>query len=164
MGIRLDQIQDPRLRAAVEKSMMSSQPLARPECTRLDGKPEAGEVPKERDLHDDIEAFCRSEGWYYIHSRMDQKTTVAVGAPDFVIFLPYGRLICLECKRKGNKPTLAQQAALAWLNRMQHNAAVVYDFATAKQAILVVAATGRLPCSMPASPEPRSNTAAESSA
>ena len=78
----------------------------------------------ESDLHDKVEEYCRTRGWYYIHSRMDRKTTTRIGAPDFVIALATGRTLWLELKRRGGKPTTPQLAALAQLNHLGHTTLV----------------------------------------
>lgn len=133
MGIDLGSIKDIRLRQRLEAQLMSTPPPARPQLTPLDsGKPGEG---VERDLHDEIIALCRSRGWYYIHSRMDRASTVAVGAPDFVIALPGGRTVWLECKRKGSKPTPAQNAAISHLKHLDHTCLVVFSIEEAKAVL-----------------------------
>lgn len=64
-------------------------------------------------LHAQIMAHCDRQWprWKYIHSRTDQRSTVEVGAPDFVIFMPEGRIIVVEGKAKGGKVSPEQ---LAW--------------------------------------------------
>ena len=75
-------------------------------------------VSQERKLHDQIMWHCDNQWprWKYIHARMDKRSTIAVGAPDFVIFLPVSRTLCVECKKKGAKPTTEQ---LGWHKEMQ---------------------------------------------
>lgn len=128
MGIRLEDIQDPRLREQITRQLCYGSPAPTTgkvhENTRL-GPPD--EPKNERDLHDEIIALCRSKGWFYVHSRMDRKSTTGVGVPDFCIALPNGKTVWLECKRKGGKPTTAQNAALAQLQRLGHAAYVVED-------------------------------------
>jgi hypothetical protein len=41
-------------------------------------------VKVERDLHDMIEGLLRRLGIVYVHSRMDRKTTIRAGLPDFM--------------------------------------------------------------------------------
>lgn len=84
----------------------------------------------ERDLHDQIIAFCNSQWprWKFIHARMDQKSTVAPGAQDFTIFAPGGQCWCVECKKPGGKMTTEQ---LAWKKEMDllgWNVATIYDY------------------------------------
>lgn len=88
----------------------------------------------ERKLHEDIMAHCDKQWprWKYVHARMDKPSTIAVGAPDFVIFTPgneemHPRVFAIECKRGGKKPTPEQ---LAWHKEMEmlgHRVHVVYS-------------------------------------
>jgi hypothetical protein len=81
----------------------------------------------EEDIHDDIERLCRSRGWLYVHSRMDKRTTVHVGTPDFIIALPGGRTLWIECKRKDGKLTEKQHGTLRWLRKLGQEAHVATD-------------------------------------
>lgn len=80
---------------------------------------------EEADLHDEVEKYCRSKGWLYIHPRMDQKSTISTGWPDFSIFMDGGKTVCLELKRPGAKPTHKQLQTLAHLRKLGHLAACV---------------------------------------
>lgn len=101
--------------------------------TRLDKnkvREPAKHGPKlEGDLHQQIIAYCNSQWpkWKYIHARMDKKSTIQKGAPDFVIFLP-GRVCCVECKRPGEKPTQEQLAWAKEMEMLQHKVHVVTSF------------------------------------
>lgn len=89
----------------------------------------AGRPDPESKLHDSIIEWANSQ-WprmKFIHARMDQRSTIAVGAPDFVLFLLAGRVLCVECKAKGKKPTPEQ---LAWHKEMEmlgHKVHVVWS-------------------------------------
>ncbi len=48
-------------------------------------------VDYEADLHDQIISYCQRNGWVIVHSRMDMRTTVGVGTPDFVLGAPGGK-------------------------------------------------------------------------
>jgi hypothetical protein len=88
-----------------------------------------GPYPKsESDLHDQITDYCLSRGWYFVHSRMDRRTTNAVGTPDFVIAGPDGVTFWIEAKRKGKKPTTEQLAAGVQLRHFGHRHEIVYTF------------------------------------
>lgn len=72
------------------------------------------DVKLERDLHKLIvNDLCRrrSEGQeiHWWHSRMDRKTTNALGTPDFILCRA-GQLIALECKVGSNKLSIEQEA------------------------------------------------------
>jgi hypothetical protein len=92
-------------------------------------------VLHEADLHDQILEHCRCNGWYVLHSRMDRRSTITVGAPDFCIALPSGKTCWIECKRRGGKPTPAQRGAIMVLHLLGHSAAVVDSFEAAKGEI-----------------------------
>ncbi len=92
-------------------------------------------VERERDLHDAIEAYARERGWLVCHSRMDCASTIAVGFPDFVIFLPERRAVFLECKRAGGKTTTEQLAKILHAQRLGFVACVVDNLADAILAI-----------------------------
>ena len=83
-------------------------------------------VECERDLHDDINDFCRARGWLVVHSRMDRPSTQAKGVSDFIIATTRS-VYFLECKRHGKKPTPDQQAfaahirKLGWPGGVAHN-------------------------------------------
>ena len=91
----------------------------------------------EADLHDQVESFCREWGWWYLHSRMDRRTTVAVGALDFCIAKPEGRVLWLELKRRGGKATPAQLATIAHLRKLGHTAEIVDNWADAHALLLL---------------------------
>ena len=82
-------------------------------------------VSREKDLHEEIEQFCRYKGWVCFHSRMDKRQTANLGMPDFVIATDDGRTIYVEAKRKGGKCSPAQNAMLAWLLKNKQKAFVV---------------------------------------
>jgi hypothetical protein len=68
------------------------------------------DAPLESKLHGDIKIYCDNQWprWKYVHSRMDRETTTNLGVPDFVIFMPKRRTVCIECKRPGKKLTTEQ--------------------------------------------------------
>ena len=98
-----------------------------------------GAVERERDLHDAIEAYCRSKGYLYRHDRMDRATTGQVGWADFTIFMPHKRCLFLECKAKGKKPTPEQSAMLAHAANFGFVAKVVDNYEDAVRWIEAVA-------------------------
>lgn len=84
---------------------------------------------REKDLHDQILAYCRTKGLPVIHSRMDVPSTVGVGTPDFVIALPAGGTLWVEAKTGKGKLTKEQSAWMAMLSRLGHQACVVRSMA-----------------------------------
>lgn len=78
---------------------------------QLQARRNAAPVEREADLHAQILDYCHRQEpqWVAIHSRMDAATTTDRGVPDFVILAP-GRVLLVECKRKGGKLSIHQQA------------------------------------------------------
>lgn len=88
------------------------------------GKP----VEIESRLHEDIEAHCKSMGWYYVHSRMDMPSTNGVGTPDFIIALPNGKTLWCEAKARKKKPRTEQIAAGMMLKKFGHHHGFVWNY------------------------------------
>jgi len=90
----------------------------------------ANACEQESKLHQQILDHCRQQWfpWLPLHSRIDRASTVAVGAADFVILLPNGKVVIAECKRKGSKATPAQLAFIAHCKKLGHIAGVVWSF------------------------------------
>ena len=90
----------------------------------------------ERDIHDEIESYCRARGWLIVHSRMDMRTTCAVGTPDFIIFADRGRKFNVEVKRPGQKLRPEQAAWGAHAHRLGHHYAVVHSMKEFEEEVL----------------------------
>jgi hypothetical protein len=90
-------------------------------------KPKASTKAATREslLHDAILAECRARGLRVIHSRMDRASTVAVGAPDFVIALVGARTLWIECKSAHGVLRHDQAAWIATLQSLGHEAHVI---------------------------------------
>jgi hypothetical protein len=88
-------------------------------------RPPAGQ-PAESGLHDYILEFWHARGWLAVHSRMDRKTTQAVGTSDFILVCPK-TVAFVECKRAPKKPTSEQLAFLAHVRKMGWPNAIVYS-------------------------------------
>ena len=84
-------------------------------------------VDREGDLHDAIEGWLKSHGWYYVHSRMDRPTTTALGVPDFIAAAPCGLTFWIEAKRKGKKPTPEQLGVGMILEKLGHRYGLVHS-------------------------------------
>lgn len=54
-------------------------------------------VKLEREMHDQFAAWLRINGIHFIHTRMDKKSTMQKGWPDFTL-IKAGRAICVEFK------------------------------------------------------------------
>ncbi len=90
-------------------------------------KPGAG-VESESDLHDAILDECLRRGWLPVHGRMDVRSTITKGAPDFII-LAENRTIYIECKKKDGKSTTDQLEFHAWARRLGHTVHIVRSLA-----------------------------------
>jgi len=88
-------------------------------------------------LHEQIMDYCNAQWprWKFIHSRTDQKSTVEVGAPDFVLFLPGGRTVLIECKAKGGKLSNEQLAWAKELSLLGHYVEVVFSLEEFKRVV-----------------------------
>lgn len=63
----------------------------------------------EKAMQAEIQAYCDLRGWFCSRARMDKRSTLRTGTPDFVICLPFtrgvtnvGLFVAIECKMKGN--------------------------------------------------------------
>lgn len=92
-------------------------------------------VERERDLHDEISLHCLELGYLVCHSRMDRASTIAVGWPDFCVFMPDRKVVFLECKARGKKATTSQIAKLAHARKLGFVAEIVDNLDAAKEAI-----------------------------
>jgi hypothetical protein len=102
--------------------------LARQNQTDNTRTDEPADPGPEKKLHWRIIAECDRRGFPWVHARMDLPHTVAVGTPDFVVALPMGRTLWIECKSGARKLTPRQQAWMRRLTRNAHQAHVVRSF------------------------------------
>ncbi len=84
----------------------------------------------ERVLQDEIAAYCNNQfpKWKFIRCRMDQPSTIAVGAQDFTIFLPGGRVFCIECKAGNKKRTPEQDGWALEMSKLGHEVHLIRSF------------------------------------
>jgi len=80
-------------------------------------EPQEPGVSRESILHDDVIRWLEQRGWKYVHSRMDAKTTVAIGLPDLIIAAPNGRTLWVEMKAGNKKLKPAQRI---WEMQLKH--------------------------------------------
>lgn len=69
---------------------------------------------RERDLHAQILAHCRSQRWIAFHSAMNHKTYGTLGTPDFIILADKGRVFFIEAKTVKGKLTREQDGLKFW--------------------------------------------------
>jgi hypothetical protein len=81
----------------------------------------------EMPLHDKIMQHCAAQfpRWLYIRARSDMASTIAVGAQDFTIFLPGGRVLCVECKSATGKCSPEQAGWHFEMQRLGHHVYIV---------------------------------------
>lgn len=89
------------------------------------------EERSEKDLHKDIVRYLNVLGVPFAHARMDKKSSIAVGFPDFSF--PYkGRFVGWEAKVKGKGLTSEQQATRELIERNGGRFAVIRFLEDAK--------------------------------
>lgn len=114
--------------------------------TRLEGSrqrsplTDADPVEIESDLHYKIIEWCndRRPRVKYIHARMDRKSTINVGAPDFVLFFSPDCTLLLECKARDYKRTSAQ---LEYAAELRQRGIEVYEVRSMEDFLKVVSET-----------------------
>lgn len=136
--------------------------LTRLDKNKVRDQPTSADVrtsQRESTLHDQIIEYCNSQWpkFKYIHARMDKRSTIQVGAPDFCpIFLPGGKIIIFECKRQGEKCTPEQLAWHKELEMLGHTVHVIYTFSQfldALDSVLPPQGVSRHPPGHESSPE-----------
>jgi hypothetical protein len=83
---------------------------------------------RESELHQQIEDYCRQNGWITLHGSMAHKTYRTKGECDFCCLLPNGRVIFVECKTGSGKLSPEQNAMRAWMEKLKHTMHVVREF------------------------------------
>lgn len=79
----------------------------------LDVPASADAVEDESELHAQIIAHCRKQGWLFFHGSMAHKSRRTLGEPDFTILPGNGRILLIECKSARGKRSPAQLAVAA---------------------------------------------------
>lgn len=70
---------------------------------------------------------CDRRGWVYYHGAIGKRTHRTEGEPDFIILANQGRLLLVECKKKGGKVTDKQLAGIVQARRLGHFIRVVHN-------------------------------------
>jgi hypothetical protein len=92
------------------------------------------EAKSERQLHKDIIGLMNNRGIYFVHSRMDKRTTNAVGTLDFYLCVK-GRFIALECKTMNGKLSPEQEKVIDHLIRNGATVVIVRDLGQVKAVL-----------------------------
>jgi hypothetical protein len=85
-------------------------------------------VDCEKQLHNQILTACMVRGFQVVHSRMDMRTTCSKGTPDFIILLPEGRLLMIECKSSTGHLSPAQRLWMTMAEKLGHTVHVVRSY------------------------------------
>lgn len=102
---------------------------ARIEAGRSEGDQEMRRdgVTREADLHAQIFSECRRRGWIAFHGSMAERTHRTAGEPDYVILMPSGNVLMVECKRAGGKLSPEQLAMKTHAAKLGHAIHVVHS-------------------------------------
>lgn len=82
----------------------------------------------ESELHRDIAVECARRMWLCERGSMAHRSRRRIGELDLTIAKDGGKTLWVECKRKGEKPTIEQNATIAWLRRNGHDVLLCYSF------------------------------------
>lgn len=118
-------------------------------CPRCDAPLPCGGLPEpsraawhrgpERELHDWMEAEMQRLGVAYVHGRMDQKSTIKNGWPDFSLFRAgedgVARVCFVELKNRGGKLSADQKRVIADLEAKGLPVLVTGDFRKAVEFV-----------------------------
>mgnify|MGYP000867177669 CR=1 FL=1 len=85
---------------------------------------------KEKDLHKRVIDICDREGYIYFHGAMALPTFRTPGEPDFVILLPQGKFILIECKSISGRLKPSQKDLFSRIEKIGHK---VYIIKTVKE-------------------------------
>ena len=104
--------------------------------------PDMEGVDEEMKLHKAIMDHCKQQWprWLYIRARSDQPSTIGVGVHDFTVFLPNRIVVCVECKKRGAKPSEPQRNWIHQMKLLGHDVHIVRTlegFLTAAAAAMV---------------------------
>lgn len=111
----------PRLTTAQYMALLAKDPAHR-SPQPVDG------CDKEKDLHHQILDHCKRNNWLAFHGSMAHSTTRTLGEPDFVILMPAGRLLMVECKTRTGKLTIEQVGIQRWAEMLGHTIYVVRSY------------------------------------
>ena len=92
-------------------------------------------MSKEAELHSAIAAYCKQNQLLAFHGSMAHRTFRTEGEPDFVILVPQGKVLLVECKTKTGKLSTEQQGVAMWAERLGHRVHVVRSMTEFEQVI-----------------------------
>lgn len=96
---------------------------------------EAADLKSERELQNQIENWFRLNGIPAFRQRMDRKSNMPIGTPDFLVCYK-GRFIALECKVGNNEPTIEQMNCLTAIHKAGGTCEVIRCLQDVKKLLL----------------------------
>lgn len=130
MSIRLSEIKDAKLRQRIEAQIpaqgtanlgLVSAPVHTPES---DAAASRAEAKAERDIQDELDQWLRLHGYFFIRPRMDKRSQLPNGWPDFTILLRGGKCCFIEVKTYGGRCSPDQVRCHAELRSIGHKVCV----------------------------------------
>jgi hypothetical protein len=88
---------------------------------------DAGAKKAEKAIHVLFESWLMLNELDYVHARMDKKSTIKAGHPDFTIFGPKGTTVFVEIKVPGKTLSVDQMAVMLSLLRKGHHYMVCHS-------------------------------------
>lgn len=89
---------------------------------------------REKEMHNIFEDWLRLNQIPFIHARMDKKSTINNGAPDFTVMWN-NRVVCIEFKMNGGKLSSDQQDFISLLGKSETDVFVCHMAAEAIEII-----------------------------
>lgn len=105
--------------------------IARVERNRRKGNPAAeveADPGPETNLHNSIIRECIDRRWIHFHGSTADATQRTLGEPDFILLLPNGRFLLVECKSATGKLSEDQQTMVQWAKILGHKIHIVRSF------------------------------------
>ena len=130
MGLNRNELPDALLRR-VSPQDRKSVGLPPPMSEIVSRAAAKSDAKREKDLQNKIENFLRLRGTTVLRPRMDKKTRIKKGWPDFT-FAIKGRAVAMEAKLPGENPSEAQAKKLSALAKDGWAIKVVYSLDEAR--------------------------------
>ena len=87
----------------------------------------------ECELDKKIANYCRDKGWYHFHDR--SRGINKAGNPDWIICMPKGRTIWIECKAANGRLSEAQKTTITQLLGLGHE---IYEVRSFKRFLEII--------------------------
>lgn len=80
---------------------------------------------KEKDLHKRVVMVCKQRGYIYFHGSMAVPTARTLGEPDFIILLPEGKFVLVECKSEHGVLKPSQKDLFSKIEKLGHKVYII---------------------------------------